>query len=180
MRPVKARVDNVRAGSLARTVVVDVLSRPCAAVRNPAQTPGRIVLCHEATGRDQAVLLNIVNLYTEVRSVAARKSAYKTYIGMVPKNFEGRLVKLADKTSQGVLKDLVRLRLEFLDSVVQYSKRAVLFELDNVFVRNEVAGLRCRDVQRGGLRAPMRRAGHSKGQKGHENGETHFDGLDCE
>jgi hypothetical protein len=59
---VDARVDNVRAGALAGTVVVHVAGGARGAVRDARQAPGDVLLGHVVVGRDDGVLLDVLDL----------------------------------------------------------------------------------------------------------------------
>jgi hypothetical protein len=59
---VDARVNNVRAGALAGTVIIHVAGGARGAVRDARQAPWDVVLGHVVVGRDDGVLLDVLDL----------------------------------------------------------------------------------------------------------------------
>jgi hypothetical protein len=59
---VDARVDNVRTGALAGTVIVHVAGGARSAVRDARQAPWDVVLGHVVVGRNDGVLLYVLDL----------------------------------------------------------------------------------------------------------------------
>jgi hypothetical protein len=139
---IDARVNNVRAGTSAGTVVVHVRGRVGGTVRDASKTPGNVGLGDGLVDGVDGVLLDILDLRALSKTRCVTPGGRHTHLRQILDGLEGRLAKIGGETLElAVAVDVVG--PNSLDSVQECGVRSAILELDNVAARNELgcAGL---------------------------------------